>query len=103
MSTGSLRLDTGYSYIDVAVVHFDWECIEIVAAAGKTASTFECITPSVPIALENSVSCPPTNQRIAHMGALIVGGVDFVLVVEQCYRTIGYSYSDRLSSRKILD
>ena len=68
---------------DVGPAHFHGKGLQIVALAVETTAARQVETAAVPVAGEHSVPHYSAHQRISHVGALVVGRVDFVSLVEQ--------------------
>src|SRR5258706_547448 len=61
----------------------DREGLQAVAFVIETSSALQIEAPAVPIAGQDAVPDRPAGQRIAHMGTLVVGGVDPSIDVKQ--------------------
>src|SRR5438093_7835387 len=68
---------------DLILANVNGEGLQIVAFIIETSSALQIEAPAVPIAGENAVPDRPAGQGIAHMGTLVVGGVDAPIDVEQ--------------------
>src|SRR4029450_8482718 len=68
---------------DCTLTNVNGECLQIVTLTAETSSALEIETPAVPIAGEDAVPACSTGQGVPHVGALVVGGVDPALDIEQ--------------------
>jgi hypothetical protein len=68
---------------DFILTNIDQKGLEVVAFVIETSSSFQIEAPAVPIASEDSLPDHPSGQWIAHMGALVVSGVDPSIYVKQ--------------------
>ena len=83
MGVGPFRSTVADTYEYVTVSLFDRESLEVVAPAGETAAAAEIVAPSVPVAGQHAVADAPPGQRVAHVGTLVVRGVDRPVVPEE--------------------
>src|SRR5260370_19283107 len=65
------------------LTNIEREGLQVVAFVIETSSARQIEAPTVPIAGQDAMPDRPTGQRIAHMGALVVGGVDPSIDVKQ--------------------
>src|ERR1700746_2648708 len=69
---------------DFILTNIDREGLQVVAFVIETSSAFQIEAPTVPIAGQDAVAECPAGQRIAHMGALVISGVDPSIDAKQC-------------------
>lgn len=72
-----------YLYPDFIISIFNRKGLQVIALEVEAASAFQIEAPAVPVASQNAVSYPASRQRITHVGALIVSGIDFAIDVEE--------------------
>src|SRR5215467_13472707 len=68
---------------DFIFTNIDREGLQVVAFVIETSSAIQIEVPTVPIAGQDAVPDRPSGQGIAHMGALVVSGVDPSIDVKQ--------------------
>src|SRR6266481_3172193 len=89
---------------DFVLTNIDREGLQVVAFVIETSSALQIEAPAVPIAGQDAVPDRPAGQRIAHMGTLVVGGVDPSIDVKQRdAATISQSDSFRFAAWNIAE
>jgi hypothetical protein len=68
---------------DFILTNIDREGSQVVAFVIETSSALQIEAPAVPIAGQDAVPHRTTGQGIAHMGALVVSGIDPSIDVKQ--------------------
>src|SRR6185503_407920 len=71
------------AYPDFAVAQVHGKCLEVVAPRHETTAACEIETASMPVARDDAAAHRSAAQRISHVWALIVGGVNAPLDIEQ--------------------
>src|SRR5260370_33825866 len=61
---------------DFILTNLDREGLQVIAFVVETSSALQIETPTMPIAGQNALAECPAGQGIAHMGALVISGVD---------------------------
>jgi hypothetical protein len=69
---------------DFTLANVHSEGLQIIAFLIETAAALQIEAPAMPIAGENAVPDCTAGQGIAHVGALIVAGINPAIDVEQC-------------------
>ena len=83
VGVGALRAAAGHVDEDSPVPHLHREGVEIVAAPRKAATARHVVAVPVPVAGEDASAGDPPSEGVAHVGTLVVSGVNAALDVEQ--------------------